>query len=313
MPTAISLFSGCGGSDMGLVNAGYQVVMANDIMRYAKEVYEANLPETDFQLCDVKQITKFPEADLLVGCYPCQGYSQGGARDANRSINTLYVEFGRVLREVSPKAFVIENVPGMGRSNNAHLLKNQLSTFKDAGYCVGTPRIINAADYGLPQERRRVFIVGIREDLQAEYHFPEPTHGPGRIPTATQADCLSETDGTWPYGEFYDKEFHWYYLSRNRHRGWAEPSKTVLANARHMPLHPMSPSLTKIGPDRWEFVGDMADARRLSYKEAAMLQDLDEWIFPDTAGLMVKYRVVGNAVPPLLFRQIVEAMPEAIK
>ena len=298
---------------MGLVKAGYQVVMANDIMRYAKEVYEANLPETDFQLCDVTRITKFPEADLLVGCYPCQGYSQGGARDANRQINTLYEEFGRVLSKVHPKAFIVENVPGMGRSNNKHLLINQLNIFKNAGYCVETPQIINAAAYGLPQERRRIFIVGIRKDLQAEYQFPEPTHGAGKKPIATQADYLSETNGTWPHGEFYDKGFHWFYLSRNRHRGWDEPSKTVLANARHMPLHPMSPSLAKAGVDRWEFNGDMADARRLSYKEAASLQGLREWTFPDTAGLMAKYRVIGNAVPPMLFRQVVEALPEEIK
>lgn len=312
MPTAISLFSGCGGSDMGLVNAGYQVVMANDITRYAKEVYEANLPETDFQLCDVTQITKFPETDLLVGCYPCQGYSQGGARDASRPINILYEEFGRVLRKVHPKAFIVENVPGMGRSNNKHLLTSQLSLFQDAGYRIRDPQIINATAYGLPQERRRIFIVGIRQDLQVEYQFPEPTHGTGKKAIATQADYLSETDGTWPYGEFYDKGFHWYYLSRNRHRTWEEPSKTVLANARHMPLHPMSPSLKKVGPDKWEFNGVAEDARRLSYKEAATLQGLGGWSYPETASLMSKYRVIGNAVPPILFQRIVEAMPKEV-
>ena len=302
---------------MGLVNAGYQVVMANDIMRYAKEVYEANLPETDFQLCDVTRITKFPETDLLVGCYPCQGYSQGGARDASRPINTLYMQFGRILREAKPKAFIVENVPGMARSNNKHILIKQLDLFKGAGYCIREPQTINATDYGLPQERQRIFIVGIREDLKVEYQFPEPTHGPGKNPIATQADYLSETDGTWPYGEFYDKGFHWYYLSRNRRRGWDEPSKTVLANARHMPLHPMSPPLRKVGPDHWEFNGAATDARRLSYKEAASLQGLGNYdgelfIFPETASLMNKYKVIGNAVPPILFQRIAEALPQEV-
>lgn len=312
MPTAISLFSGCGGSDKGLVNAGYQVVMANDILRYAKDVYEANLPETDFQFGDIAQITKFPAADVLAGCYPCQGFSQGGAREANRKINGLYEEFGRALWEIHPKAFIVENVPGMARSNNSHLLKSQLDAFKAAGYEIATPRVINGAEYGLPQERRRIFIVGIRSDLRANYQFPQPTHGPKRKPFTTQRHCISETDGTWPQGEFYDKDFHWYYLSRDRHRGWESPSKTVLANARHMPLHPMSPPLIKVGADQWQFNGNAADARRLSYKEAAILQDLAGWEFPETANLMSKYKVIGNAVPPILFQRIVEALPQEV-
>ena len=313
MTTAISLFSGCGGSDKGLVNAGCNVIMANDCLPYAKEVYEANLPETDFRLCDVAEVTTFPNADILAGCYPCQGYSQGGARKPDLKINQLYKHFSRALLQVQPKAFVVENVPGMGRGKNKALLGHQLQEFGDAGYDITPPQVINGADYGLPQERRRIFIVGIRSDLGTKYVFPEPTHGEGRqYQFATQADCIAETDGTWPHGEFYAKDFHWYYLSRDRYRGWNSPSKTVLANARHMPLHPMSPELEKIGPDEWAFVGDPSEARRLSYKEAAALQDLSDWVFPETMGLMIKYKVIGNAVPPLLFQRIVEALPEEI-
>lgn len=310
MPTAISLFSGCGGSDKGLVDAGFQVLMANDKLPYAQQVYDANLPATDFQLGDVAKIAKFPQADVLAGCYPCQGYSQGGARDPSRPINSLYEEFGRALRAIRPKAFVVENVPGMARGNNRRLLDLQIANFTEAGYKVARPEILNAVEYGLPQERRRIFIVGVRSDLKIEYRFPNPTHGPSRVPIVTQADWLAETNGTWPEGEFYNKGFHWYYLSRNRHRGWLCPSKTVLANARHMPLHPMSPALRKVGRDQWVFDGDENGARRLSFREAAILQDLGDWRFPDTASLMIKYRVIGNAVPPILFRKIVEALPE---
>ena len=283
--------------------------MANDILPYAKEVYEANLPETDFQTANVQDIKDFPSADLLIGCYPCQGYSQGGARDASRNINTLYREFDRALRQIRPKAFVVENVPGMARSNNRHFLQYQLVRFRLAGYRIAEPRTINAADYGLAQERRRIFIVGIRSDLGPRYEFPAPTHGPGLKPIKTQRNALKELGEEWPEGEFYDKAFHWYYLSRNRYRGWDEPSKTILANARHMPLHPMSPRLVKMGPDKWSFDGDTSKARRLSYREAAALQDLADWQFPDTVRLMRKYQVIGNAVPPLLFRKVVEAIP----
>ena len=286
MLKAVSLFSGCGGSDWGLVGAGCQILMANDILAYAKDVYEANLPDTDFVLGSIESIKTFPEADILVGCYPCQG----GARESSRKINGLYKEFDRVLRQIRPKAFIVENVPGMKRSNNRHLLDDQIRRFRSAGYQVQPPGMVNAIDYGLAQERRRLFIVGIRSDFGVTYKFPEPTHGPGLKPIRTQRDCLP-MDETWPQGEFYDQGFHWYYLSRNRYRGWNSPSKTVLANARHMPLHPMSPPLKKVDTDKWIFDGDEQGARRLSYKEAAALQDMGAWEFPDTASLMNKYKV----------------------
>ena len=314
MPTAVSLFAGCGGSDKGLIDAGCQILMANDKLSYAKEVYEANLPETDFVLGDIASIKNFPTADILAGCYPCQGFSQGGARDPERKINELYREFGRALRAIKPKAFVVENVPGMKRSNNLHLLQSQLDEFTAAGYCIHEPKVLNGKEYGLPQERKRLFIVGIKSGIATRYNFPKPTHGNAAQlePLVTQRDRIWDTNGTWPEGEFYDLAFHWYYLSRDRYRGWDSPSKTVLANARHMPLHPMSPRLEKVGPDKWEFIGEPETARRLSYKEAAVLQDLTGWDFPDTASLMTKYKVIGNAVPPVLFRKIVEALPREV-
>lgn len=309
---AVSLFTGCGGSDQGLVDAGWRIVMANDNLPYAKEVYEANLPETDFRTCNIEEIRSFPPADLLIGCYPCQGYSQGGARDASRNINRLYREFDRALRKIRPKAFVVENVPGMARSNNRHLLNDQLSRFRSAGFRVPEPLIINSVYYGLAQRRRRIFIVGIRSDIGQTYQFPEPTHGPGLQPIRTQRQVLAGLEDEWPTGEFYDQAFHWYYLSRNRYRGWDEPSNTILANARHMPLHPISPPLIKVCRDKWIFDGDSDKARRLSFREAAALQDLAGWVFPDSVGLMKKYQVIGNAVPPVVFRQIVESIPTEV-
>ena len=311
MPTAVSLFTGCGGADRGLIDAGCQILMANDVLSYAKDVYIVNLPETDFVVQDIAEISDFPAADILAGCYPCQGYCQGGARDASRSINRLYLQFERALRKIRPKAFIVENVPGMARSDNRHFLEEQLDKFQSAGYQVVWD-FIKGPLYGLAQERRRIFLVGIRNDFGMKYEFPAPTHGPGLAAFKTQRDVLSNLTKEWPIGEYYDKGFHWYYLSRNRYRGWDEPSKTVLANARHMPLHPISPPLKKIGPDHWEFQGNMEDARRLSYKEAAALQDLAGWTFPDNTSLMSKYKVIGNAVPPIMFQKIVEALPEEV-
>ena len=160
MPTVVSLFSGCGGSDAGVLRAGFDVLMANDILPYARDVYLANHPETDYVLGDVSAIESFPSADMLVGCYPCQGFSQGGVRKADRKINTLYLEFARALRIVKPKAFIVENVSGMVRRNFEHLLKDQFKVFEEAGYRVKS-QILNASHFGVAQDRKRIFIVGI--------------------------------------------------------------------------------------------------------------------------------------------------------
>lgn len=309
MKTAVSLFSGCGGSDAGVLAAGFDVLMANDLLPYAREVYLANLPDTDYVLGDVAEITAFPAVDLLVGCYPCQGFSQAGARQADRKINYLYREFDRALRKIRPRAFVVENVSGMRRSDFRHLLNNQLVRFRSAGYRV-SHAVLNAEDYGVPQERRRLFIVGIRSDFGVRYHFPEPTHGPERPhPHRTIRDAIGHLP-EWPMGEYWQDDFHWYYLSRNRYRGWDQVSKTIVSHPRHMPLHPVSPRLRRIHTDRWEWEKERP-ARRYSYREAACLQGFgDDMVFPDTVNMRSKYKVVGNAVPPPLFEAVVRALPD---
>ncbi len=308
MKTAVSLFSGCGGSDVGLITDGFDVLMANDILPYAKEVYLANLPETDYRCCDIAEIQAIPKADLLVGCYPCQGFSQGGARKSDRKINYLYRQFDRVLRLIRPKAFIVENVSGMQRSDFRHLLRNQIIRFRMAGYHVEA-KLLNAADFGVPQERRRIFIVGIRSDLGVSYTFPQPTHGPERPESyRTIKDAIHDMP-EWPIGEFVNDEFHWYYLSRNRWRGWHELSKTIVSHPRHMPLHPLSPRLRRVHTDKWVWAHD-GPKRRFSYNEAVRLQGFGEaFSLPDTVGMRAKYEVVGNAVPPPLFAAVTKALP----
>lgn len=306
----VSLFSGCGGSDAGVINAGFNVLMANDILPYAKDVYLANHPATDYVVGNVTKIEHFPAAQLLVGCYPCQGFSQGGVRDPSRKINNLYLEFARALNQIKPKAFIVENVSGMVRKNFAHLLEDQFKVFTEAGYAVKY-QVLNAADYGVAQQRKRIFIVGIREDLGVEYNFPAPTHGEGRAqPHSTIRQAIGDLP-EWPTGEFYDLDFHWYYLSRNRRQGWEDTSKTIVANPRHMPLHPMSPALKKLEHNVWQFETEDR-ARRFSYREAARLQGFaTDFEFPDTVlgSLNMRYKVAGNAVPPPLFEAVARALP----
>lgn len=307
-PTAVSLFSGCGGSDAGLVAAGFDVLMANDVLSYAAETYLANLPETDFQVRSIVDIKSFPRADLLAGCYPCQGYSQGGVRQATRGINYLFKEFGRALRAVKPKVFIVENVSGLTRADNRTLFEHQLRNFRQAGYRVKW-KILNSADYGVAQDRKRVIIVGIRSDLDATFEFPLPTHGPlTAVPYRTIADALAGLP-EWPEGEFNNEPFHWYYLSRNRRRDWNELSKTVVSSSRHMPLHPISPPLIYQGPDRYVFANP-GPARRFSYREGACLQGFHkDMVFPESRGMRSRYIVVGNAVPPPMFEAVARALP----
>lgn len=309
MPKAVSLFSGCGGSDAGVISAGFEVVMANDILPYARDVYLVNHPDTDYVLGDIRKIANFPNAELLVGCYPCQGFSQGGVRDAGRKINYLYLEFAKALLKIKPKAFIVENVSGMLRKNFEHLLIDQKKVFSDAGYRVRA-KVLNAADFGVAQERKRIFIVGIRDDFGLDYIFPESTHGPEGRPRITIREALKGMKH-WPEGEFYDREFHWYYMSRDRRRDWDEQSKTIVANPRHMPLHPISPRLVKVEHNVWRFA-DERPARRFSYREAARLQGFGkDFKFPDTSAgsLEMKYTVAGNAVPPPLFAAVAKAIP----
>lgn len=312
MPTAVSLFSGCGGSDAGVISAGFSVAMANDLLPYAKDVYLANHPDTDYRLCNVSKIKNFPDAELLVGCYPCQGFSQGGVRDPSRTINTLYLEFARALHAIRPKAFIVENVSGMVRANFSHLLEDQFRVFREAGYTVKAD-VLNAAEFGVSQERKRIFIVGIRDDIDVEYHFPTPTHGP-RAGTdfVTLANALRYMRH-WPSeAEYYTRDFHWYYMSRDRHRAWDQVSRTIVANPRHMPLHPASPRMVKHAHNDWRFESD-APARRFTYREAARVQGFPkDFVFPDSAAgtLDMRYKVVGNAVPPPLFAAVAGALPE---
>lgn len=329
MPKVVSLFSGCGGSDAGVIAAGFDVVMANDVIAYARDAYLANLPATDYVLGDVAQLgsSTLPAAELLVGCYPCQGFSQGGAREADRRINKLYLEFARALGAIQPKAFIAENVSGLRRSTYKHLLEDQLARFSAAGahgYDV-VWRELKAHEYGVPQERKRLVIVGIRRDLGVRYSFPAPTHGPlagqGYITIGEALEGLPD----WPEGEYCDDPFHWYYLSRNRRRGFDEISKTIVSHMRHMPLHPVSPPLKRIHTDKWEFEEDNP-ARRFSYREAARLQGFTgeylmhggDFVFPEECThasgqegnvMRYRYKIIGNAVPPPLFEAVARALP----
>lgn len=303
---AISLFAGCGGSDLALQQRGYEIVWANDIWDLACKTYADNIRNPKIEEGDIADFDRFPSADLVVGCYPCTGYSQGGRRNAGDPVNYLYRHFDRVLRQVRPKAFIVENVNGMRNSLNRHLFRNQEYRYRLAGYRVESA-VLDARDFGVAQSRRRLFIVGVRSDLNEEFSFPKPTRGPGcRWDYASQYEKIGHLP-EWPEGEFCSQPLHWYYLSRNRRSTWGKPSACIVGGWRNVPLHPSSPPLRRHDEDDWRF-SRPGRARRLSYRECALLQGFPrswEW---NHGKLRSRFELIGNAVPPPLFAAILRPL-----
>jgi len=304
--SAVSLFSGCGGSDIGLVLAGITPLWAIEINRSACEMYTKLTGYSHIVQSDIAKITTFPQADILIGCYPCQGYSQGGRREDTDEINFLYRHFDRALRQIRPLAFIVENVNGMRFSQNCHLLNNQLRRFRSAGYRV-TWQVMDAKNFGLAQDRKRLFIVGIQSSENKKFIFPAPTHGTVETPFMTLREVIYRYRNA-PKGSYNEDDFHWYYLSRNRHRGWNEQAPCVVANWRHIALHPDSPPLRRLGPDKWVFEFE-GKARRFSYIECAALQGFpDPKKFDGPWSVKDRFQAIGNAVPPPLFGAIAKEL-----
>jgi DNA (cytosine-5)-methyltransferase 1 len=305
--SAVSLFAGCGGSDLGLRHARVETIWSNEMNEVACDHYEEVVGKGIVHRGDVRKVDTFPRADLLAGCYPCQGYSQGGVRDFSVGINYLYREFDRALRLTKPLAFIAENVDGMRFAQNRHLLHNQLTRFRLAGYTV-VWKCLDAKDYGLAQDRKRIFLVGIRSAERVTYHFPAPTHGYGEglTPYRTLKDVI------WKYrkappGSYDAEPFHWYYLSRDRRRAWNEQAACILAHWRHVGLHPDSPPLHKLARDHWEFAEE-GTPRRYSYLECAAIQGFPDPFAFKSHSEKLRFRSIGNAVPPPLFAAVADAL-----
>ena len=184
----VSLFSGAGGLDLGFVEAGHEVVWANDNDRDAVETYRRNIGD-HIVLGDIREMSTddIPDCDIVIGGFPCQGFSVANAkRHELDERNQLYKEFLRVVAAKRPKFFLAENVKGILSIGKGEVIKAIVRDFEgiDPGYEVDY-RLLNAADYGVPQTRQRVIIVGVRKDVGVVWTYPEPTHsrdGAGGLP-----------------------------------------------------------------------------------------------------------------------------------
>jgi DNA (cytosine-5)-methyltransferase 1 len=318
---AIGLYSGAGGLDKGLEQAGFDVRVALDFDHDSCETLRANFPNTEVIEGDIQQIStrrilklariKKGELDLLAGGPPCQPFSKSAFWNGSKGINdpraVTLREYVRVLKEANPRAFLLENVFGLAYKNNREAMNFLLEGFRELGYRTSVT-VVNAADYGIPQIRQRLLIIGTRNDA-GEFRFPFPTHGSNdnQLPHVTAAEALEglkvkpgpelEVGGKWghllnsiPPGENY-----LYYTARRGHQKplfeWRSRYWSFL-----LKLAPDKPSWTiqaqpgpYVGPFHWE-------SRRLTFGEMMRIQT-----FPDDFEFVGSRRSVqkqiGNAVP----------------
>ena len=175
----VSLFSGCGGMDLGFEKEGFDVVWANDNFEAACKTYEKNFKLKPYggDISEV-DVASIPDCDIVIGGFPCQDFSmiwKRGGIETNRG--NLYKQFARVIKAKRPKIFVAENVKGLMSANGGKAIKTIISDFANngEGYNI-TAKVYNFAEYGVPQLRQRVLIVGVRKDLELFFVPPEKTH-----------------------------------------------------------------------------------------------------------------------------------------
>lgn len=309
----VSLFAGAGGLDLGFKKAGFDVVWANEYDKDIWKTYEKNHPETALDRRSITQILneEVPECDGIIGGPPCQSWSEAGSmRGVEDNRGQLFFDFIRLLEAKQPHFFLAENVSGMLLGRHKEALENIKTHFRKAG--VGYDlhfQMLNAKDFKVPQDRKRVFFIGFRKDLKVNFKFPSGFKN--KIPMSDAIGDLTENvmvakNGKGannghcniPNHEYMDGGFSSMFMSRNRVRSWDDVSFTIQAGARHAPLHPQAPKMKFIEQNIREFVKDKEHLyRRLSVRECARIQTFpDDFIF-HYDNISAGYKMIGNAVP----------------
>lgn len=192
-PTVVSLFSGCGGLDLGFINAGYEVIWANDFFSEAVETYKKNIGDHIIfeDISKIKNSDIPNDFDILLGGFPCQGFSIANSkRSMKDERNFLYKEMLRIVKDKKPKFFLAENVKGLLSMHQGKIIEMIKKDFEKIGYNVDY-KLVNSADYGVPQQRERVLIMGNR--IGKNNIFPEPTHIKKHIKVKDVVGDLSNT------------------------------------------------------------------------------------------------------------------------
>lgn len=323
----VSLFTGAGGLDLGFEKAGFKVIWANEFDRSIWETFEKNFPNS---LLDKRSVIDVPSSDIpnsvgIIGGPPCQSWSEAGAgRGLNDNRGQLFFEYIRILRDREPLFFLAENVSGILLPRHKEAFDSILNQFRSLDYNVDY-KLLNANDYGVPQERKRIIIVGFHKKTGKTFEFPKPLDYKPTLKDAIWNLRLSKParpfnktndpgDLSAPNHEYMTGNFSTIYMSRNRVRSWDEPSFTIQAGGRHAPIHPKAPKMEFIHQNKRIFVpGKEHLYRRLSVRECARIQTFpDDFIFW-YKNLADGYKMIGNAVPVEFAWHIAEDIRDQLK
>jgi DNA (cytosine-5)-methyltransferase 1 len=331
----LDLFCGCGGLSLGLEQAGFKIALGIDIWEDALRTFKANHKDSQVLLADLSN-ANFLEierdflpdgVDVVIGGPPCQGFSISGKRDPNDPRNKLYTGFLKAVEHFKPKAFIMENVPNLASMSNGNIKDTIIKEFEELGYQI-SHSILLASDFGVPQNRRRFFLVGSRTD--SKFEFPVVTHVNNKVSCASAISDLPE--GSVKQGESYLNHAASEYQKLVRrdssgifnHEITNHSEKTISTialvpdggNYKDLPVElkdtrKVNIAWTRFNSKKPSFTIDTGHRHHFHYKfnrvptvrESARLQS-----FPDSflfhCSKTSQYKQVGNAVPPILGKVI---------
>lgn len=322
MYNVVSLFAGCGGADLGTLggfdfnNRHYKkhpckLVYACDIDKKAVETHQLNFSTKKLECADICNVRSedIPEHDILTGGFPCQSFSTvNPTKNPFDERGKLYMQMARIAKDKQPKVFIAENVKGLMTLRKGEIFRNVVATFEMAGYKL-FPALINAADYGVPQKRQRVIIVGIRIDIwkkNGDFVFPDKTNENNWIPLSVAVKKLKIEEKKYYFSE--RAVLGMKNAKNNMKRGLAqnldEPCLTITSHLAKVSLNSRDPVL-------------LVDTKKELYRRFTPLEAARIQSFPDNfefAGTeTTAYRQIGNAVPPVMFWHIVNSVIEYLK
>jgi len=317
MYTTIDLFAGAGGLSIGLEQSGFEHLLLNEIDADAVRTLNLNRPNWDVMFQDIKNINLLEYKyipDLITGGVPCQPFSHAGKRLGLKDTRgTLFYEFARILKDVQPKLFLLENVKGLLNQDGGKTLETMINVFEEIGFYVFPPKILKAIEHNVPQKRERLFLIGVRKDLYKGDNFPWP---PSRGEEKTVRDAfykgtLYETDVTDSKGQRYSKKKlkvmkkvpeggNWRSLPVKTQKDYmlttfyAKGGRTGIA--KRLAFDEPSPTILCSPSQKQTERCHPLEHRPISIRESARLQTFpDNWRF--TGSISSQYRQIGNAVP----------------
>lgn len=273
MIKVVSFFSGCGGLDLGFRQAGFDVIWANEYDSKIHPTYRLNHPNTYLCTKDIRDIDvdEIPSCDGFIGGPPCQSWSVGGnGKGIEDDRGKLFLTYINLIKSKKPPFFVIENVFGILLDKHIPEFLNFIKILEETEYNVYYTTL-NAADFGVPQDRKRIFIVGFDKKFNINFKFPEPYSK-----FISLKDAIGDLHNTSPlfykshenvaintlipnhdcYVGIFDRKF----MARNRVRSWSEKSFTIQAQAKNCPIHPQAPKMVYL-PQRKQCISRILQKR----------------------------------------------------